>query len=111
MSVNEQLLTCRNLRKSNASDVEEVDSQDAADFASAVLAKRQKQSSLLKYVSCKFLLPTSNVLERFFSSAGFAYDELRQNLLPMRLEQQLFLKYNKKHWDLSTVNDLVNLSE
>ena len=38
MSVNEQL-ACRKLRKSNASDVEEVDSHDIADFASAVLAE------------------------------------------------------------------------
>ena len=50
-------------------------------------------------------------LKRFFSSAGYAYDELRQNILPAKLEQQLFLKFNKKFWDLTLVNDLVNLSE
>ena len=99
MSVNEQL-ACRKPRKSNAFNVEEVDSHDVADFASAVLAKRLKQAPLLKYVSCMFLLPTSNFSERFFSSAGYAYHELRLNLLPMKLEQQLFLKFNKEHWNL-----------
>ena len=110
MSVNEQLL-CRKLRKSSASDVEEVDSHDVTDFASAVLAKRLNQAPLSKYVLSTFVLPTSNVLEGFFRSAGYAYLELRQNLLPMKLEQQLLLKFNMKHWDLSTVHDLVNLSE
>ena len=41
-----------------SSVVEEVDSHDVADFASAALAKRLKQAPLLKYVSRKFLLPT-----------------------------------------------------
>ena len=81
MSVNEQL-SCRKLRKSNAVDVEETPNPgDLDDFASVVLAKRLKQSPHIKYENCKFLQPTSNILERFFSSAGYAYDELRQNIL------------------------------
>ena len=62
-------------------------------------------------MNVKFLVPTSNHLERFFSSADMAKSDLRGNLSPMRLEQQLFLKYNKSFWDLQTVNDVVNAHE
>ena len=40
-----------------------------------------------------------------------AKNYLRGNLSPMRLEQQLLLKYNKSFWDLQTVNDVVNAHE
>ena len=48
-----------------------------------------------EYINCGFLMPTSNIMERFFSDAGYADVDLRQNLLPMRLEQQHFLKFKK----------------
>ena len=107
LTVGEQL-ACRKLRKTNVQDIEEIEDED---FASQVLAKRQKQAPKLKYISCKFLLPTSNILARFFSSAGYAFDELGQNLTPYKLELQLFLKFNKRFWDLSVVNDIVNDTE
>ena len=52
------------------------------------------------FVECEltrkyFKLPTSNLLERFFSTAEYAYSDLPQNLLPQNLEMQLFLKINK----------------
>ena len=62
---------------------------------------------------CELQVSSANIeyFGAIFSSAGYAYDELRQNILPAKLEQQLFLKFNKKFWDLTLVNDLVNLSE
>ena len=74
------------------------------DFASVILKKRQKLCPVTKYVDCRFLLPTSNLLERFFSTAGYASSDLRQRLLPANLEEQLFLKINKRYWDQKTVN-------
>ena len=91
LTVGEQL-ACRKLRKKNVQDIEEIeDEEEFDDFASQVLAKRQKQAPKLKFISCKFLLPTSNILERFVCSTGYAFDELRQNLTPYKLELQLFL--------------------
>ena len=74
------------------------------NFASVILKKRQKLCPVTKYVDCRFLLPTSNLLERFFSTAGYASSDLRQRLLPANLEEQLFLKINKRYWDQKTVN-------
>ena len=75
-------------------------SQDSdSDFASLLIKKRRLQVSSQKvseYERLKFLLPTSNILERFFSFATYSFSDLRQKLLPMNLEMQLFLKVNEK---------------
>ena len=49
--------------------------------------------------------------QRFFSAAGFASNDYRKSTLPMNLEEQLFLRFNKKHWDLNLVNQIVSASE
>ena len=81
------------------------------DFAGNVLAKKKKDTKQMKYIPCSFILPTSNHLERFFSAAGFASNDYRKSTLPMNLEEQLFLRFNKKHWDLNLVNQIVSASE
>ena len=73
--------------------------------------KRRLQLSSQKvseYGSLKILLPTSNILERFFSSATYSSSDLRQKLLPMNLEMQLFLKVNEKFWDENLVSQALN---
>ena len=47
-----------------------------SDFAEAILQKRQKKEHESKYLNCLFLFPTSNILERFFSVAGYALNDL-----------------------------------
>ena len=53
----------------------------------------------------KFLEPTSNRIERFFSAAGYSLGDLRQSITPLHLEEQLFLKANARMWNVETVND------
>ena len=38
------------------------------------------------HIETRFLLPTSNLVEKFFSVSGLAYDDFRQNMTPMNLE-------------------------
>ena len=38
-------------------------------------------------------------------------NDYRKSTLPMNLEEQLFLRFNKKHWDLNLVNQIVSASE
>ena len=59
-----------------------------------------------QYVDCRFLLPTSNILERFFSTVGYAFNDYRQSLLPMNLEMQLFLIVNRSFWDQELVSKI-----
>ena len=93
-----------NKKRSNSQDSD-------SDFASLLIKKRRLQLSSQKvseYESLKFLLPTSNILERFFSSATYSFSDLRQKLLPMNLEVQLFLKVNEKFWDENLVSQALN---
>ena len=52
-----------------------------------------------KYLDLRFIRPTTNRCERSFSKSGWAYNSRRQNMLPVSLEQQLFLHFNQDHWD------------
>ncbi len=54
-----------------------------------------------------FVVPTSNVLERFFSIAKYTFDDLRRSLLPKNLEMQLFLYINREYWSEETVSLLL----
>ena len=60
------------------------------DFEFPILKKRAKMDCKSKYVNIKFLLGTSNIVERFFSTAGLSYTAYRQSLTPAHLEEQLF---------------------
>ena len=83
------------------------------DFASKLLKKRklEKMSSGSRYVNCKFLVPTSNIAERFFSAAGYAIGHLRHNILPSNLEMQMFLFVNKRFWDRKMLSDIMMNNE
>ena len=95
----EEAQSVQKLKKQVVEQPEGSNSQDSdSDFASLLIKKRRLQLSSQKmsqYESLKFLLPTSNILERFFSSATYSFSDLRQKLLPMNLEMQLFLRSTK----------------
>ena len=75
-------------------------SEDTHDFASLCLKKRKiSDFPRQQYVDCRFLLPTSNIIERFFSTAGYTFNDYRQSLLPMNLEMRIFLIVNRSFWD------------
>ena len=80
---------------------------DEQENSVAEFMKRRKMTKAEHdngYIETRFLLPTSNLVERFFSVSGLAYDDFRQNMTPMNLEMQLFLKTNKRFWDEELVS-------
>lgn len=81
-----------------------VECTSSDDFVEALLKRRkvEKEDPNL-YMDCHFLLPTSNIVERFFSLAGQAFSDDRQRLLPLNLEMQLFLNMNKAMWNEETL--------
>ncbi len=88
---------------------EQKDTDGSSDFALQLLKTKEDQKHLPQaYINCKFLVPTSNVLERFFSIAGYAFNEYRQSLSPLNLEMQLFLNVNRRFWNEDTVSEIVN---
>ena len=61
-----------------------------------------------KYLDLRFIVPTSNLCERFFSVAGYALDDRRKRLLPSNLESQLFLNQNARLWGVEEVHNMMN---
>jgi len=72
------------------------------------ILKRQKVAPPSKYVDTRFVVPTSNDVERLFSLCKRIYSPLRRNLAPKTLEMLVFLKTNRNLWDLDLVSDVVN---
>ena len=73
------------------------------DFASSILKKPRVSPG---YSSVRHILPTSNLVERFFSQAAVALGDYRERLSPVNLESQLFLKFNRNYWNLNDVNKI-----
>ena len=90
----------------------EIVDSDENDFIVKCLKKRRMERAAelkkAKYTDARFILSTSDLLERFFSSAGFAYGEHRQSLLPVNLEMQLVLKCDQSLWNEETVSKILN---
>ena len=57
-----------------------------------------------KYIDLKWIIGTSNMVERLFSLAKqfLTYD--RASMTPEHLEMQLYLFVNKRYWSKWTVN-------
>ena len=96
------------LQASQRSLITTVPGNDKDDFATICLQKRKKTGKSSLYISAKFILPISDIVERFFSNAGFAFYDCRQALLPINLEKQLFLKVNHRFWYDHTVDTAKN---
>ena len=80
--------------------------QKDMSFAERALKRVRVQEKI--YQNLSFICPTSNVVERLFSTAKFVFSDLRRSLLPRNLEMLLFLKLNRDLWDLGLVGKVVN---
>jgi hypothetical protein len=70
-------------------------------------AKRRRiNEDEIEYLNLEFIFPTSNLCERFFSTAGRCFTELRRSLSDSNLEAQLFLNFNREFWDIATLASL-----
>ena len=78
--------------KKNNQRVEAVDNEKD-DFSQTIIKKRRQSiHAESRYVICKYILPTANLVERFFSTAGYVYSYLRQPISPSNLKFNFFSK-------------------
>jgi len=77
-------------------DEENVSGMDIP-LADQVIKKRKRMNSR-SYNNVKWIPPTSNEVERFFSICGQVYTKYRKSLNPVNLEMQLFLKLHTEIW-------------
>jgi hypothetical protein len=74
------------------------------------LAKRQKTeetSSNDGYANANFILGSCAEIERVWSSAERILQKTRYSLTPIYFESILFLKYNRKFWDMELVSKAI----
>ena len=62
------------------------------------------------YMDLRFILPTSNIVERVFSKAKLVYSDRHQRLMPVTFEAIMFLAVNRHLWDASMVEETIRLS-
>jgi hypothetical protein len=72
-------------------------------LADRALKRRKVDDLNVAYIDTRFLVPTSNVCERFFSSAKFALDDRRMRMTPQNFEAQMFLYANRTLWGTADV--------
>lgn len=66
--------------------------------------EREDKGSGAEYSDTRFLVPTSNMVERLFCKAGYALNERRSGLLPNNPESQFFLHINNDLWSAADVD-------
>ena len=76
--------------------------------------KRRKQlaaGSGVGYIDTRFIVPTSNMVESFFSKAGRAVTPHMLDLLPIQLEGQMFLYANADVWNIDDLSKVVQAAK
>jgi hypothetical protein len=118
---------CRYLKKETVSDTP---MEDAVAVGSTELTtleklhqhrKRHKSqhhscsslgSSNKAYIDVfKLISPTSNTCERLFSEAKYILVPQRRGMSPVTFESIIFLKKNRKYWDVNTVAKAMRMAE
>lgn len=61
------------------------DESNSLSFAERVLKKRKITIDRSPYLDTRFILPTTNLVERMFSKAGYAFSKCRKSLSPTNL--------------------------
>jgi hypothetical protein len=60
------------------------------NLADTILAKRRKVCITSKYVPLAFVLPTSNIVERLFSTSKYVLNACRKHMHPVNFEMIVF---------------------
>ncbi|KAH9135203.1 hypothetical protein AeRB84_019283 [Aphanomyces euteiches] len=77
-------------------------------LAERALKRHRRDDTPSVYMDCRFILPTSNLCERFFSIAKHALGDRRGRLLPSNFEAQMFLHENVAYWGIDDVIAALN---
>jgi hypothetical protein len=76
-------------------------------LSAQALNRVKRRKVVAEYVSLDHIPPTSNIVERLFSAARLVLTDYRKSMDPYTFECLLFLKVNRKKWDINLVSKLV----
>ncbi|POM69761.1 LOW QUALITY PROTEIN: Hypothetical protein PHPALM_13929 [Phytophthora palmivora] len=92
---------CSPIAEEQNSSNERSDGEERS-FVEQLQKRRCLQANEQRYELLSSMHPTSNVAERFFSTARITYGQERHSLQPITLEMILFLRQNCSCWDART---------
>ncbi|POM80965.1 Hypothetical protein PHPALM_1132 [Phytophthora palmivora] len=95
---------CSPIAEEQNSSNESSDGEERS-FVEQLQKRRCLQAKEQRYELLSSIHPTSNVAERFFSTARITYGQERHGLQPITLEMILFLRQNCSCWDARTFDD------
>ena len=76
-------------------------------MSAQALNRVKRRKGMAEYVSLDHIPPTSNIVERLFSAARLILTDYRKSMDPYTFECLLFLKVNRKKWDINLLSKLV----
>eukprot|EP00171_Calliarthron_tuberculosum_P012024 IDg12024t1 len=100
MTVNEKN-ACRKLLLENVTDGVGLEGESILNRISE--NKRRCINKQTKYINCDFIIGSVAEVERLWSIAGNILCDNRMRMTPLLFEALVFLKVNKKYWDLNLV--------
>ncbi|RQM19260.1 hypothetical protein B5M09_013951 [Aphanomyces astaci] len=80
-------------------------------YAERALKRQRHVPSEGKFLDYRFIVPTSNICERFFSATKRAIGDHRCGLLPKNFESQMFLYANAVMWGMDDVQKIMQANE
>jgi hypothetical protein len=104
----EQVLLMRPFLLENAeSDLQIISPTKPTTIAAAALKTKKRKIVACPYVDVSHIPPTSNLVERLFSSARLVLTDYRKSMTPYTFECVMFLKFNRHYWENVLVSKLV----
>eukprot|EP00171_Calliarthron_tuberculosum_P022099 IDg22099t1 len=104
--------SCR-LPLSRTAERDETEEDDISEMSyfDQIEAKRRRLNKRAEFLVPNFLPATSCSAERVFSSAKWVLTDVRKRMSPILFEALLFLKVNRRLWDIKTVATAMKLDE
>lgn len=89
------------------SDVQLISPTKPSSLAAAALKTKKRKIVSCPYINVSQIPPTSNIVERLFSSARLVLTDYRKSMTPYTFECVMFLKFNRSYWDNVLVSKIV----
>jgi len=88
-------------------DVQLISPTKPSSLAAAALKTKKRKIISCPYINVSQIPPTSNIVERLFSSARLVLTDYRKSMTPYTFECVMFLKFNRSYWDNVLVSKIV----
>jgi hypothetical protein len=100
------------LKETVLDEVIEIQDSEPVDYVERAIKKhRIIGNTRSSYIDCRFLVATTNTVERLFSTSRSIMTYQRSKMSPIMFEAILFLKINRSFWDLKTVISAVKKND